>query len=673
MPEYPRDFNADTMITSQKFAEISSSILQNLSRPSLALQTLIQTAKSHAAYNAQRDTYGLGPISQGGSDALNSAQELSSVALARQLLALCRSEGLPAEGAPLGAFNAYYDTLSSDSKLLILSDLPDMKINPSWYNLLLAKNQQLIVNDLKGQPLDLSPIDGPIMVPKQNPSAFELATSHSLSELVQKHVPQTIRNELTLQGPREGPSDENLNEFFTKTSFVPLINDIAKLRMSIAEHTTDTGLSWREQNFTQLFTKNVDVQLHTLSMTLFSVAKQCNIPPSDPQFKSAIRSVCQVMSAYESTKTLSHLKEKILKTQTPETQESWKTFFNDLQKNLQWSVGQPTPSDQMSSVSRDEVLVDAETKKNIDAELQQDSSLTQKTITPTPSLPSSPSLSNPDPSEPSSRIEPGFDQPSVSSDFSQSETSVLMNQDPVYAKAVAFGRICKGFVDSFSPAHLKTKAQQLSQTVQRASTEAHAKIKSILETSASSLDKFVDYSNHLTDKVEHTVADKVRDVKNVLNAAAENAALAAGSTVAHTREAFVGKVGELTSAAKESVGLVALKTADALPDSFKAPAPEQMNPKKVALIQVSAIAGALFVGAAMAPVAGVAAATVGALAAGMGLARALKQAGEKFGNATRALPFALEDIGAKLGAKRSQTSISIDRVEPSAGFAAPGL
>lgn len=195
---------------------------------------------------------------------------------------------------------------------------------------------------------------------------------------------------------------------------------------------------------------------------------------------------------------------------------------------------------------------------------------------------------------------------------------------------------------------------------------------------------WVDRANEATDRLESRVraslgrgvragARTVDAAKEALHSKAQRMDEAMDSAVlgmASAREQFAGKVGEARRAGAAALGSLALKARDALP-SAEAIEGRDGNELQKTMLQMAAVTGALFVGVSMAPVAGFVGATVGAIAAGLGLGRAMGQMVDAARLKASGAPAALESIGQRLGAKRAERAI--EKVEPMMGAAVPGF
>jgi hypothetical protein len=178
----------------------------------------------------------------------------------------------------------------------------------------------------------------------------------------------------------------------------------------------------------------------------------------------------------------------------------------------------------------------------------------------------------------------------------------------------------------------------------------------------------VEMVNTWTDRAEQKMKSASEAGLRAISGALDGAIAVAAGAADQAKQKVVGVVGEAKRASAQGVGMIALAAMDKIPaiDTM-----EPMSPKTVALLQVAGLAGALLVGVSMAPVVGLATATVGAAAAGYGVGSALNKFAGVFRSSMAELPGKLESFAGKLGARRGGKLVS---VEPSVGREnGPGL
>lgn len=133
---------------------------------------------------------------------------------------------------------------------------------------------------------------------------------------------------------------------------------------------------------------------------------------------------------------------------------------------------------------------------------------------------------------------------------------------------------------------------------------------------------------------------------------------------------LVGVVGELSHAgvanAKALAGDAALRVKNRLPSEEAIVASAEKQKKAV---KWASIGGAMLVGVAMAPVAGVVFAAVGGWAAYAGFDKGLAAGAQKFSAVAGALPEKLDNLADRLGARRSQ----LEKKEPKMEASAPKM
>lgn len=135
---------------------------------------------------------------------------------------------------------------------------------------------------------------------------------------------------------------------------------------------------------------------------------------------------------------------------------------------------------------------------------------------------------------------------------------------------------------------------------------------------------------------------------------------------------FVGAVGELSRAgvdsAKALAGDAALGVKGRLPSAEALNSAQSVEKQKKA-VKWASVGGALLVGVAMAPVAGVVFAAVGGWAAYAGFDKGMSKGAELFRGAAGAIPEKLDDLANRLGARRVQ----LQKSEPTMDAGSPKL
>ena len=401
------------------------------------------------------------------------------------------------------------------------------------------------------------------------------------------------------------------------------IDKIGDLKGLVAKSEVERGLSWGAQGASGFFVQSVDATLGAMGAGFVDMVRRSGIDPSsNPAIGASLVALSSMMSEGAGGRLLASIP---LASDTPEQLASWdNAIMPAWQRSVQkWKAGAAVPA----GATAESVVGVAE----------------------------------------AARAPAGAD----------------LGRSASYASGRELGagvrKTLSGFVDSFTPIKMEERmasvTERLSGIAERASARSTAGVVGLVDRANEATDRVEAKLRESLDKGLQAGAQKVAAVKGALQSGGQrvdNAIEDAALGMASARALFVGKVGDAKQAGFGALGSLAFKAKDALPSAEKIEG-KTGKPLQTTMIQIASLAGALFVGVAMAPVAGLAAATVGAIAAGLGLGSAMSKAIDAARQKASAAPAALESIGQRLGAKRAERGL--DRAEPDmeARAAAPGM
>lgn len=591
--------------------------------PGAEIDRLSEMAQALSSQSAQQEALGDPSVIESGQPLESWIFQSQAAALARSVLAAARAAGLPAQGKAWGAFQSFYSQLGNDFKATVLADEVKMGINGSWVNAL----DKLRNADFPELSSDFSPVSEEIKRPMEQPSAYEVKVGAVMSMM------QTESAHKALDLAKINGSAPDL-QGSGKQAMESIAKSLATFASLAAMRESETGMSWREQDFTERFKSAVDVHLSSVAQTIVATSKAAGLDPlSEPKMLAAMTTAMSLMSSSQSRRTLAWLAGT---EGGPDLGDEVKKFAEVAyeKSNAKWKAGIAAPSTAPRSAF-EEILIDASVK--IVPSVKVDGQHSERKIEPAfavaPQIHNTRDLGDLSFMGESMPAQPIAPQPAA--------------YDRLYAAGKGAGEILSSarcavskFVDTFSADAFKAKAVQA-----------------------------VEAANAWTDGAEQRVKAAGQAGLRATADALDGALAAAGQVADQAKQKMVGVVGDAKKASAHGMGMMALAAREKIPAvDVKSP----MSQKTVALLQVASIAGALLVGVSMAPVAGLAAATVGAAAAGYGVGNALNKFAGVFRSGIAELPAKLESFAGKLGARRSEKPAA---VEPKlgAGEEAPPL
>ena len=373
-----------------------------------------------------------------------------------------------------------------------------------------------------------------------------------------------------------------------------ILSSVATLKGEVAALEARTGEAWRAQHLPKLMQKNHDIDLRSAGFAALDMAQRSGQNPQDnPQVGAGMSALMSMMSASEAKNFCESIKRS-----RPILGQGWDAFVAKLASK--WGVG--VAAKNRNPLGKPELLIP-------------------------------------------STVPFGQEMAHFAEKF-KTEQADLRRRASRGLSSVA-SMVSAKFVDAFKPAAAAARqepsldgaaAPQAPSRQGFSLGQAKARVKAGMESA-------IDKGNAWTDHMEAAAKARARSAVVASAAALDSVVDGTAQVASAARAKFQGKVGE----AKAAVGKTALAMAERVEQHADSPTAQARRAKAA---QIATVAGAVFVGVAMAPVAGVLAATVGAVAAGMGFSSALKKAGEAFRSKKAALPPALESLGERLGARR---------------------
>lgn len=580
--------------------------------PNSEIDRLSEMAQALSSQSAQQQAMGDPAVIESGQPWESWIYQSQAAALARGVLATARAAGLPAQGKAWGAFQSFYSQLGRDFKATVLADEVKMGINGSWVNAL----DKLRDADFPELFSGFSPVSEEIKRPVEQPSAYEVKVGAIMSMMQTESAHKALDIAKGLD-PSQGLNHQDS----ARQNMEDIAKSLATFASLAAMRESETGISWKEQPFTERFKTAVDVHLASVAQSIVATSKAAGIDPlSEPKMLAAMTTAMSLMSSEQSRRAYAWLAGT---EGGPDLGDDVKKFVEVAYEkaNAKWKAGIAAPSTASREASG-ERLVD----QSVAMDVQHNQKNTMHALGPTePVLDSGGGLGN--------LSVMGESRPE------QQAAATPGHYDRFYAVGKGAGEMLVSaksavskFVESFSADAFKAKAVQAVEAANAWTDGAEQKVKA---------------AGHAS----------LRATADVLDGALG----AAGQAVDQAKQKVVGVVGEAKRASAHGVGMMVLAAREKVP-TVDAQSP--MSHKTVAFLQVAGFAGALFVGISMAPVAGLAAATVGAAAAGYGVGNALNKFAGVFRSKVAELPAKLESFAGKLGARRSEKPVA---VEPTLG------
>lgn len=582
--------------------------------PVQGMEAIALFAKDLARESARREAMGEDLNLVGSRSVnLNFLFQEQLVALGKQTLSYVRAGGYLPKGEALGTFNALVDQMDFHSKAAVLWHDPELaRVNPEWAQAVLAMAVAAKVTepgeiDIYSQSVTQRPIEAP--------SAYESAM---LAKMADSHL--KFSHAAMSAADNEGLGNHEVTAMEVKA----LARQIAEFKMLASEREVATGRGWVDQGFTSEFKNRSDAHLRAMATSFVSMVNQAGISPkSDPSIAAAYGALCALMTRDAAT---------FLTAQStypgfiPQQGNLWREVANATTTKLEakWVAGVARPANAPYQERT------AEPIRPVESEMVKER---EKAV--------------------------GLPMIAMPKNGTALTALGVFAGDALYQGGFALGQLVKASAKAFGAVAGFTRgldAENLKHHVGSA----------------------IDKANVFTDQVEERLKDSMARAYQASSEALftgakklDGAIASAAHAASDARKGFKGVVGEAKYGVQEvamgardagakALGLFALQAADALP-SAQTMAEGGLTQQKWAM-RAAGIAGALFIGVVMAPVAGVLVGIAAGAVAGYGLETALDAGVGKAREGLSALPGALETIGKKLGAKRAREE-SV-RVEP---------